>query len=91
MSRTKHHRDQKRHPHQCGWSCGGKYKYNRHYGAFYGVDARNAADRERRKQDKSESLSGVDDHNITWGDEDECSSVDWLDVWCNDDSIGLTQ
>lgn len=52
MSRTNHHRNQKRHPHKNGWDYGGKYKCNKKYGCGYGVDGRNLADSERRNESK---------------------------------------
>jgi len=53
MSRTKHHRSQKSHPHHCGWDYGGKYKHNKHYGGGYGSFARHVADKERRNESKA--------------------------------------
>lgn len=50
MSRTNHHRNQKSN-HE-GHDYGGKYKHNKHYGGGYGVDGRNAADKERREEGK---------------------------------------
>ena len=50
MSRTNHHRNQKQN--RCGYDYGGRYKHNKHYGGGYGVDGRNAADKERRHQSK---------------------------------------
>lgn len=61
MSRTKHHRSQKRHPHHNGFDYGGKYKHNKHYGGGYGVDARNAADRERRNESKLIIIKEIED------------------------------
>jgi hypothetical protein len=60
MSRTTHHRNQGA-SHE-GYDYGGRYKHNKHYGGGYGVDGRNAADSERRSQDKIESKSGIDDY-----------------------------
>ncbi|MCP5007442.1 MAG: hypothetical protein GY941_26420 [Planctomycetes bacterium] len=50
MSRTKHHRNQKRR--RCGLDFGARYKSNKGYGGGYGPQAKNAADIDRRQEDK---------------------------------------
>jgi len=59
MSRTGHHKNQK-HQHD-EFDYGGKYKNNKHYGGGYGVDGRDAADKERRETGKELCESGVDE------------------------------
>ncbi len=53
MSRTIHHRNQQNNSYNCGFDYCGKYKHNKHHGGGYGVDGRNAADKERRSESKA--------------------------------------
>jgi hypothetical protein len=50
MSRTKHHKTQKHC--KCGWDFGARYNHNKGYGGGTGPQAKDAADIERRIEDK---------------------------------------
>lgn len=59
MSRTKHHRHQRRqHMGQDYWS---RMACNKWGALYYGVHGRNIADSERRIQDKSEVATGINE------------------------------
>lgn len=59
MSNTHHHKNQKQS--HCGYDYGGRYTHNKHYGGGYGVDGRDAADKERRQLSKTLINEGLDE------------------------------
>lgn len=59
MRRTRHHKGQK-HRHN-GHDYGARYKCNKTYGCPYGVEGRDLADSERRREAKKVIQEGLDE------------------------------